>query len=112
MEYCPEERELSCDSCYEISKEYCGAININPGLVPATNYYLNIVDKFAVRHVQEIIVNGNGSFDVDTDVLPDDFFNPYAGKFELYLTTDEDGEDRVDLIFSATDYTCIILTIE
>jgi hypothetical protein len=111
--YCQEERELSCDSCYEISIEYCADINIDPDLVPGgyENFYLQIIDKFTTRRTQEVELNMDGSFDVDTSVLPDDFFNPYAGKFELYLSYDEDGLNRVDMTFDDVVYDCIILTI-
>lgn len=109
--YCQEERALSCDSCYEISKEYCAAINVNPGLVEGQNYYLQIVDKFANRRTQQVTIKADGSFDVDTTVLPDNYFNPYAGKFELYLSSDEDGLEDIEMTFESTAYNCVVLNI-
>lgn len=109
--YCQEERVLSCDSCYEITKEYCEDININPGLVSGSVYYLQIVDKFGKRRTQEITINVDGSFDIDTSVLPDNYFNPHAGKFELYLSNESEGESRANLTFLDQVYSCIILSI-
>jgi hypothetical protein len=111
--YCQEERELSCDSCYEITKEYCDDINISPDMVPPgySTFYLQIIDKFITRRTQEVTLNEDGSFDIDSSVLPDDFFNPYAGKFELYLSLDEDGLEVQEMTFDDEQYNCIILTI-
>jgi hypothetical protein len=111
--YCQEEVELNCDSCYEITKEYCDPISINPGVAPGYDaFYLQIIDKFIVRRTQEITLEMDGSFTIDETLLPDDFFNPYAGKFELYLSVDEEGELKIPMNFSEVVYNCIILTIQ
>lgn len=109
--FCQEEREESCDSCYEITVNYCDNIVINPGIAPGyDSVYLQIIDKFLIRKSQLIEIGIYG-FTIDTSVLPDDFFNPYAGKFELYLSTDVDGLIVIPMNFDDV-YNCIILTIE
>lgn len=110
--YCQEEREESCSSCYEITIEYCDEITINPGLVPMgyDPLYLQIIDKFQTRRTQEVILGEDG-FTIDTSELPDNFFNPYAGKFELYLSSDEDGLNVLPVTYGYDEYDCIILTI-
>jgi hypothetical protein len=110
--FCQEEVDLNCDSCYEITKEYCEAINIDPDISPGyESLYLQIIDKFIVRRTQLVDFNEDGSFDVDFSLLPYDFFNPYAGKFELYLSTDEEGEVVIPMSFDDEFYNCIILTL-
>lgn len=110
--YCQEEVVLNCDSCYELTKEYCDTINIDPGVAPGYDtFYLQIIDKFIVRRTLDIELEEDGTFDIDETLLPDDFFNPYAGKFELYISTDEDGEIILPMTFSEVQYNCIILTI-
>lgn len=111
--FCQEERDLTCDSCYEITKEYCDPITISSGLIPVgyETVYLQIIDHFTTRRSQEITIDAEGEFTVDETLLPDNFFNPYAGKFELYLSLDEDGLYPIDLTFSDVNYKCIMLTI-
>jgi hypothetical protein len=110
--FCQEEVLINCDSCYELTIEYCDPININPGIAPGYDtIYLQIIDKFITRASQLIELGIDGSFTVDETLLPDDFFNPYAGKFELYLSTDEDGEIIIPMIFDDVTYNCIVLTI-
>lgn len=111
--YCQEERGLSCDSCYEIAREYCEPINIHPDFIPGgySPIYLHIIDKFDSRKTQAVEINGDGSFDIDLSLLPDNYLNPYAGKFELYLSLDEDGTLIVPMTFNGTEYNCLILTI-
>jgi len=109
--YCQESVELTRDTCYELSKEVCGPININPGLTPADSYYLQIIDKFVTRYTQQVVIKDDGSFDVDTTLLPDGYFNQYAGKFELYLSTSSEGTDYIDMTFEEEVYKCVILSI-
>ncbi len=110
--YCQEEVVLNCDSCYEITKEYCETITIDPGVAPGyEEFYLHIIDKFITKRTQPIELI-DGSFTIDETLLPDDFFNPYAGKFELYLSVDESGEPIIPMTFNEDTYNCIILTIE
>jgi predicted nucleic acid-binding Zn-ribbon protein len=109
--FCQEERELTCDACYELSKEFCGEINISPGLTPNDTFYLQIINQRIQRTSQLITINEDGSFDIDLDSLQDGFFNPYSGKYELYLSTTSDGEDYVDMTLEEDTYKCIVLTI-
>jgi hypothetical protein len=111
--YCQEERELNCDSCYEITKEYCSEITINSGLIPLgyETVYLQIIDHFLIRRAQEVIIDEEGNFTIDDSLLPDNLLNPYAGKFELYLSSDEEGLIKIPMTFSGANYNCIILTI-
>jgi hypothetical protein len=109
--FCQEERELTCDQCYELSKEFCEAINIDPSLVPTTTYYLQIINQKIQRTSQLITIKADGSFDIDLDALPDGYFNPYSGKYELYLSTLEAGTNYVNMTLEDETYKCIILTI-
>jgi hypothetical protein len=110
--YCQEEVQLNCDSCYELTKEYCDPITIDPNVAPGyESVYLQIIDKFITRRTQEVELV-EGSFTIDESLLPDDFLNPYAGKFELYISTDEEGEIILPMTFDNVVYNCIILTIE
>jgi hypothetical protein len=111
--YCQEEVTLNCDSCYELTNEYCDPIIINPGVAFGyVSCYLQIIDKFITRRSQEVTLNYAGEFTIDEALLPDGFFNPYSGKYELYLSSDEDGENVIPMTFEDVVYNCIILTIE
>lgn len=111
MVYCDDIIELTCDTCYEVENEWCDPININPGLTPAATYYLQLIDKFSKRYTQQVTIEADGSFTIDQSVFRDGFFNPYAGKFELYLSTTSAGTDYVDMTFISTVYVCILLQI-
>ncbi len=112
MLYCQESIGLTCDVCYELTKEVCDPINVNPGLMPGDAFYLQIIDKFIARYTQVVTINMDGSFDIDFTLLPSGFFNQFAGKFELYLSTTLEGTDYVDMTLNSEVYKCIILTIE
>jgi hypothetical protein len=110
--FCQEEVNLNCDSCYELTKEYCDPIVIDPGVAPGYDtFYLQIIDKFIVLRTQAIELDVDGTFTIDKTLLPDDFLNPYAGKFELYLSVDEEGTLIIPMTFNENVYNCIILTI-
>lgn len=109
--YCQEERDLSCDSCYELTFEYCSDIVINPGIAPGYDpVYLQIIDQFNVRRTQEIEFNEE-SFTIDISVLPDDFFNPYSGKKELYISIDQEGLIPLPMIFNEETFNCLLISI-
>lgn len=95
----------NCDTCYETSRVECTAISFTVGLTGT--YQLNIIDKFNKLYTQEVI--SANSFTIDQTLLPDGFFNKYAGVFELYLTNGSGF--TVPLTISAIEYNCIILII-
>jgi hypothetical protein len=111
--FCQEEVDLNCNSCYELTKEYCDDITIDPGAAPGYgSVYLQIIDKFIVKRTIAVDIELDGTFTIDETLLPDDFFNPYAGKFELFLSVDEEGYLIIPMTFDEVVYSCIILTIE
>lgn len=112
MLYCQDERELNCDSCYEVSYEYCNSISVQAGLTPSETYYLNLIDKFNNRYTQDITVGLDGSFDIDATLLPESYFNPFGGKFEAYLSTTDQGTDYISMTFEAQNYNCLLISID
>lgn len=100
----------NCDTCYELTFEDCAAITVAPSnLTPGNNYRLFIVDKFQKRYNQIVTIAGDGSFTIDVAQLPNGFFNKYAGKFEIFLSTTDTGTDYdVPLVFATISYNCIL----
>lgn len=108
MLFCQDGRELNCDSCLELSYEFCSPISVQTDLTPANIFFLNIIDKFNNRYVQEVTINLDGTFDIDMTLLPENYFNPYGGKFEIYLSTTDEGLDYIEF---KPSYNCAIITI-
>jgi len=98
---------VGCDECFEINVSECAPININPGLVPATVYWLHITDKFFTTFKQQVTINGDGSFDIDLTDLTG-MNTKYSGDWQLFLSTDEAGVNVVTITFGGTDYECMI----
>ena len=107
---CQDQRELNCDSCYSLEYEYCSSISVSAGLTPDDVFFLHIIDKFENKYTQSVTVLEDGSFDVDLTVLPEGYFNPWAGVFEAYISETEDGEP-MPMTIESVEYNCLLITI-
>lgn len=112
MSICDTEIESVCDECYEVSRSDSDLTFIY-GLTPTTQYYLWVVDKFRNSYWKLITSGADGSFTIDPSdgTYPNGMFNQYAGDFEVFISSDLAGENRVNLTIYATTYTCVVLTI-
>jgi hypothetical protein len=110
MGFCEDERAINCDECYEMSFDDCSDITISAGLTPTTTYYAVLVDKFNKQYIQQVTIAGDGSFTVDSSLLPNGLLTAFSGKFEIYLSTQSDGSDTVPLNVSTTALNCVMAT--
>lgn len=108
MSYTCDTLAVDCDTCFVISASECAAININPGLVPATVYWLHVTDKFFTTYKQQVTINPDGSFDIDLTTLTGKN-TKYSGDWQLFLSTDEPGIIIVPVSFGGTAYNCMII---
>ena len=98
---------LGCDVCNELILTQGTTINVVAGLSPATMLYLWVTDKFKNQYSNPITINGDGSFDIDTTLFTSGMFNPSAGSFYLFVTSDSDGEIKVPI----NSKNCIIFSV-
>ena len=112
MSICDGEIPINCDTCYEVGRADTDLTFIY-GLTPTTQYYLWVVDSFNTNYKKLITSGADGSFTIDPSdsVYPGGFFNSFAGDFEIFISSDADGEIVVPLTVYATSYNCVILTI-
>ncbi len=101
--------ELNCDYCFTLEKQYSATLNISAGLTPASKPYLWITDKFGNQYSGQVVVAGDGSFNIDTTVFPEGMFNPLAGWFDIFLSSDVDGTSIVPMTFGGSPYNCLKL---
>ena len=99
---------VDCDACFVINASECAPINIDPGLVPATVYWLHITDKFFTTYKQQVTINPDGSFDINLTGLTGRN-TKYSGDWQLFLSTDEAGTIVVPVTFAGTSYQCMIV---
>lgn len=110
MSICNENIDVNCDECYEVSRSD-SSLNFIYGLTPSTQYYLWVIDKFRNVYKNLFTSGVDGSFDIDLTDYPDGMFNPYAGDFEVFISSDVAGDTVIPLTVYATPYNCLILTI-
>jgi len=102
----------NCDSCYEKSIDYCPpSINIQAKLTPGATLYLWIRDKFQHTWGDLITVDLDGSFDINQNNFPKGMFTPSFGSLDIFLTTDDLGQNIVPLNFGMDEYNCILLSV-
>lgn len=108
---CREEYINDCNSCYELSIIECDDIVINLSLTPSDVYYVNIIDQFNLVRKQQATIDLNGSFTINLESLPENFFNRFQGKYEIILSNDEDMQDIKSFMIDDIEYSCILLSI-
>ncbi len=100
---------LNCDYCYTLELAYETILNVAAGLTPAASLYVWVTNKFGNQYVDAITVNGDGSFNIDTSNYPAGMFNPLAGWFDVFVTSDVDGNTVVPMSFGPDEYNCLKL---
>jgi len=102
---------IDCDICSEqIIIEPCtnSVINFQVGLIPSTQLYLFITDKFKNVWRDKIKVKSDGSIDLALNNYPLGIFNKHSGFFKIFLSTDNQGTNIINLTINNNIYLCII----
>lgn len=102
---------LNCDYCFTLTVPFDPIMTIQAGLTPSSIVYLWITDKFNNQYSNQITVNLDGSFDIDTSNYPSYLFNPNAGWFDVFLSSDVDGAVIVPMVF-VSEFNCLKLNTE
>jgi hypothetical protein len=110
MNICDTKFDIDCSDCFEVIRADDN-LNFIYGLTPSTQYYLWIIDKFRANYRVLITSGVDGSFDITLSDYPSGMFNKYAGDFEVFLSTDVEGLNVVDLTINAVSYSCVVLAI-
>lgn len=100
---------LNCDYCFTLQLQYQSPINVLAGLPLASAFYLWVRDKFGNQYEDWIMVNPNGSFDIDLTNYPAGMFNPLNGWVDIFITSDLEGTIIVPMIFG-TSFNCLKLS--
>jgi len=112
MTLCTEEITPNCDECFEVGRSDSDLTFIY-GLTPLAQYYLQVIDKFNTRFTTLFNAGADGSFTINPadSTYNNGMFNPYAGDFEINISSDAAGDTLVPMTIYATEYNCVILTI-
>ena len=110
MSFC-EEISVNCDNCYELSSDQCSVISIITDLIEGDTYYLHLLDKFENHYVVETTIEVAGELTIDPADFDKKLFIKSNGKLELWLSTDETGQNYdVPITIDDIIYNCIIVT--
>lgn len=82
-------------------------MNVVAGLAPATTPHIWITDKFGKQYKDQVTVKTDGSFDITGANFPEGMFNPSAGGFDLFVSSDANGVNIETLTISGKSYNCI-----
>lgn len=109
MANCNDELSFVCEECYQVVYDDCEDILVDVGLTAITSYCIKLYDKFGNTYEQTVTTTAGGAFTIDTDELPDNFFNPFAGKIELQIFANCDTATRVQFTVAYTIFKCMLL---
>lgn len=98
----------NCDTCKELTLTYDALMNVLAGLTPASTPYIWITDKFGKQFKDQVTIAGNGSFNINQANFPSGMFNPIAGSFDLFVSSDVNG---VTILNVFSTFKCIIFSI-
>lgn len=99
---------LNCDVCYSLTLLFENLMPVPAGLAPASTVYLWITDKFGIQYSEAVIAASDGSFVIDASNYPESLFNPLGGTFDIFLSSDPEGQSIVPMTFE-TEYNCLKL---
>jgi hypothetical protein len=105
---------FDCSTCYYTTVCYCSnSLTIYAGLTPGKNYYLWVRDKFQNIYNDTVTIAANGSFIITFSHFPTGLFNYSAGCYDVFLTTDSQGQNPVSMsnLYPSKIYKCIIFDI-
>jgi len=101
---------LSCDTYKEVTVSDCNGYVVEANLASETPYFLIVLDKFRNLYSSEIVTGFDGSFTVDPQDFPNKLLNVYGGMYEIYISTNSLGTDKVEMTIDSTAYNAILAT--
>lgn len=110
MSFC-EVIYTNCDECFSYKTNECQIISIITDLTEGDTYYLHLLDKFENHYVVETTIAAGGELIIDPADFDKKLFIKSNGKLELWLSTDETGQNYdVPITIDSNIYNCIIVT--
>jgi len=100
---------MSCQTCYNLQYGISVSYLVPAGLAINTNYYLFVYKPNSNVFTYPITTDSNGSFTIDSTRFPSGFFNEYGGDYEIQITSDKQGQNVVNMMFSVNSYPCLLL---
>lgn len=98
-----------CGLPYSTSLSDCNDLTLATGLVDG-DYYFTIIDKFGQGWTNQYTVTG-GNVTLNVTNYSDGFFNPYAGKYEIFAHTIINVFTKLTLTIGGSSYTSILFTM-
>lgn len=101
---------LDCKTYNEVTVSNCDGYVVEANLASETAYFLIVLDKFRNLYYSEIVTDFDGSFTIDPNDFPDKLFNVYGGMYEVYISTNSSGTDKVEMTINSTAYDALLAT--
>lgn len=99
--------ELGCEICYTYTSTYDSIMYVSLNLPINTSIYAWVTDKFGNQYSYNFTTNLIGQFVLNTSDFIEGMFNPDAGTFDVFFTTDELGSDIITFTAYSKNYTCL-----
>ncbi len=105
----------NCDKCYEASAPECpSSLILNCELIPTTDYFVMLTDKFGEQYTQAVTSDAEGKVSFKTSQLPAGMLNRHAGNFKIEvrkLNTDCTPETlKLCCDGAAQNFQCVLLS--
>lgn len=101
---------MSCSLCYTLSYQISTSYLIPAGLAPNTSYYIWVYKPNSQVYTYQITSDSSGDITILSSLYPVGFFNQYGGNYQVELSTDVQGQNLVNMMFSVLSYQCVLLT--
>ena len=101
--------ELGCEVCYTSTLTYDSVMYVTLSISPRTIMYLWVTDKFGNQYRDRFQTNSLGQLVINTIDFPDGMFNPDAGTFDIFLSSDIIGLNIIPFIVLGKTYSCLKL---
>lgn len=99
----------NCPSCLKVKLSSCNAgITLSAGLTPGQDYKWIITDKFDNKYSADVMADYLGRLFIDPAELPNGFFSPYSGEFNLII---EDEDKKCVPLAICDEYECLNILI-
>lgn len=100
---------MGCELCYDLQYVIANSYLIPAGLSPNTNYYLWVYKPNSQVYSYQITTDSNGDIIIEASQFPTGFFNQYGGDYQVQVSSDQQGNNIVNMLFSVNAYQCVLI---